>query len=702
MTSQTERVTLNREEAQLDKYDFALTLSRPLSKQQLDTLTFVLSKNGFEHLLVDDEKLSKSYVIFLAYNDTRGILKQAEKLEIYKKSYSNCHHRPESKLQRVLAQKEMKELNHEARELEQTQKFCYSGRKNFLFSSKALDIDEDKLIENEATAHHHHDHDDKEDWDAYIKLFTSGELTRIIWSLLKSIEIKADDEGFFEQFKPREGVTRVDLSPKLLDMLKQINVLEIVTPLHNKNLDMSLESINNITDYYGQNVGIYFKFMEFYTRWLTPPAVCGVLIFFFTSEKHKNLKLILETMYSVMIMIWASLFLKFWKRRSSELCVKWHTYGQEFNNKDLRVEFRGYTRLNLVTGLPQKYFPFRKKLVRYTISTLFHLPVMMLALTLMVCFLNMRGYVDPKHWIYIPSLSLYAEKGGMFDKDTLWRVVPSLFQVGSILLLSKINKMASGLTTRWENHRTKTSFQNSLVLKRFIFEVAYLFIHLAYIGFWRLDIGALQKELVILFASDEIRRLVSETVVPYCLKMTKNRNHYHLDNKKNDAQVSDEKEYIRRKVQEIELDEYDSFDDYLEMIVQFGYITMFAAAFPLSGVFSLFFNGLEILSDYYKLKNLHRRPLPQIANGIGSYKEVIDIMSYLCILTNCILIACNFLKAEEGAKAELMTKEGDSTFAKVIIAEHVILVLVYLLRKLINDEPAWVRIYLKRRNYMKK
>jgi len=414
------------------------------------------------------------------------------------------------------------------------------------------------------------------------------------------------------------------------------------------------------------------------------------------------LKLILETMYSVMIMIWASLFLKFWKRRSSELCVKWHTYGQEFNNKDLRVEFRGYTRLNLVTGLPQKYFPFRKKLVRYTISTLFHLPVMMLALTLMVCFLNMRGYVDPKHWIYIPSLSLYAEKGGMFDKDTLWRVVPSLFQVGSILLLSKINKMASGLTTRWENHRTKTSFQNSLVLKRFIFEVAYLFIHLAYIGFWRLDIGALQKELVILFASDEIRRLVSETVVPYCLKMTKNRNHYHLDNKKNDAQVSDEKEYIRRKVQEIELDEYDSFDDYLEMIVQFGYITMFAAAFPLSGVFSLFFNGLEILSDYYKLKNLHRRPLPQIANGIGSYKEVIDIMSYLCILTNCILIACNFLKAEEGAKAELMTKEGDSTFAKVIIAEHVILVLVYLLRKLINDEPAWVRIYLKRRNYMKK
>jgi anoctamin-10 len=329
------------------------------------------------------------------------------------------------------------------------------------------------------------------------------------------------------------------------------------------------------------------------------------------------------------------------------------------------------------------------------------LPILVLALTLMVCFLNMRGYVNPKHWVYIPSLSEYSEKGGLFDKETMMRVVPSLLQVISILILARINKMASKLTTRWENHRTQTGFNNSVIIKRFIFEVLYIFIHLAYIGFWRLDIAALQKELVLLFASDEIRRLVSETIIPYCFKVRRDRTHYHLDSKKNDAASADnEKEYITRKVQEISLDEYDSFDDYLEMIIQFGYITMFAAAFPLSGVFSLVFNGVEILSDYYKLKNLHRRPLPAIVNGIGSYKEVIDVMSYLCILTNCVLIACNFWRAQE--EAGVADKQGDSTFGKVILAEHIILVVVYLIRKFLHDEPFWVRIYLKRRNNLKK
>ena len=63
--------------------------------------------------------------------------------------------------------------------------------------------------------------------------------------------------------------------------------------------------------------------------------------------------------------------------------------------------------------------------------------------------------------------------------------------------------------------------------------------------------------------------------------------------------------------------EYEQFDDYLEMIVQLGYVTLFAGAFPLAAPLSVICNILELYSDIFKLSFITRRPKVHRVTNIG-------------------------------------------------------------------------------------
>ena len=46
-------------------------------------------------------------------------------------------------------------------------------------------------------------------------------------------------------------------------------------------------------------------------------------------------------------------------------------------------------------------------------------------------------------------------------------------------------------------------------------------------------------------------------------------------------------------------DRYDSFDDYLEMVIAFGYVTLFASAFPLAAPLTIGCIWVERASDLW-------------------------------------------------------------------------------------------------------
>jgi anoctamin-6 len=70
---------------------------------------------------------------------------------------------------------------------------------------------------------------------------------------------------------------------------------------------------------------------------------------------------------------------------------------------------------------------------------------------------------------------------------------------------------------------------------------------------------------------------------------------------------------------EMTLPKYDPFGDYLEMLILYGYATLFVVAFPLAPLLALGNNLIEIRVDSFKLLYNSARPVPQGAQDIGAY-----------------------------------------------------------------------------------
>jgi uncharacterized protein (UPF0332 family) len=83
--------------------------------------------------------------------------------------------------------------------------------------------------------------------------------------------------------------------------------------------------------------------------------------------------------------------------------------------------------------------------------------------------------------------------------------------------------------------------------------------------------------------------------------------------------------------------DYDLNSDYLEIVIQYGYVTMFVVAFPLAPALALLNNIFESKVDLFKLTEC-RRPALQQRSNIGSWHYCMEFISFLSVITNCYLI----------------------------------------------------------------
>eukprot|EP00968_Pinguiococcus_pyrenoidosus_P009276 scaffold731_cov261-Pinguiococcus_pyrenoidosus.AAC.22 len=148
------------------------------------------------------------------------------------------------------------------------------------------------------------------------------------------------------------------------------------------------------------------------------------------------------------------------------------------------------------------------------------------------------------------------------------------------------------------------------------------------------------------------------------------------------------------------LEPYDSLtgsmEDYLELSVQYGYVVLFAAAFPAAPFMAFVSNYFEYRFDALKLLKVFRRPLPRGAEDIGAWQTIFEILTVLSVVTNAGLMCFSF---DNVWNIDWSPTGRIWTF---IIFQYLVLGFQFALAKLIPDVGPHAAIQLARQQFFMK
>ena len=355
-------------------------------------------------------------------------------------------------------------------------------------------------------------------------MFGAHERSHLVQDLFENISIQKKMDGDLQKLfygdSSNLNPQSTSSSSSLRYLLLRHGFIDTLTPLHNDELKMSV--LNEtcyplsrrrppsclINEYYGPSIAFYFAFAGFLLEWLLPLGILGFTIFLFRVYRNDTLDEDEYTpFYGLFCFLWAVMFTISWERREKELAYGFGTlplldrrlsqitsFGIESEGTGhKRPEFVGIIRTSPVTGRSELFYPSSRRRIHYLFSALVTLAMLVVAFWLMILSLNLQGYIAQKgevyHPFHYPQLSVLATEGGILDSTSSWRsLIPVVIHAAGIFVLNTIYRMIATKLTDMENHMTQDAYDNSLVLKRFLFEAFDCYIVLFYLAFYERDV----------------------------------------------------------------------------------------------------------------------------------------------------------------------------------------------------------------------
>uniref|UniRef100_A0A3Q3LE50 Anoctamin n=1 Tax=Mastacembelus armatus TaxID=205130 RepID=A0A3Q3LE50_9TELE len=482
--------------------------------------------------------------------------------------------------------------------------------------------------------------------------------------------LRAKDETHVPGYKqaklyPGKSIIRRLLSKRILIQIFPLHDKEELKRLSfswYKKVKLSLQPLDDIRHYYGEGQALYFGFLEYFTFALVPMALFGVPYYLFDWEDYDK-----YVVFAVFNLIWCTVILELWKRCSASLAYRWGTLSRKKAFEEPRPGFHGVLGFNPVTGREEPLYPNIKRQLRiYLVSLPFVLLCLYLSFCVMMVYFLMEGW----------ALSVYDQEPTFWTGVLLF--IPSIIYAVVIEAMNLIYRYAAEFLTEWENHRLESSYQNHLVLKVLVVSVNYYFNFLQNIS------------LATLLITSQILNQFMEAFLPYWLQRRRNKK---MIRKVQKRRILEDKELPLAEQVRLEADMstyLGTFDDYLELFLLFGYVSLFSCVYPLAAVLVVLNNVTEVYSDAFKMCHVFKRPFSDPAANIGVWQLAFEAMSVIAVVTNFALI---------GLSPQVKTYFSDSETHLIlwtVAAEHGLMAFKFILTFLIPDIPKHIQIKLAR------
>ncbi|KAM8860423.1 anoctamin-10 isoform 2-T3 [Synchiropus picturatus] len=448
-----------------------------------------------------------------------------------------------------------------------------------------------------------------------------------------------------------------------------------------------VQPLDSVNEYFGSTVAFYFSFLDFYTLSLLPPALLGLTITYFSGEVQKEMT---ESMsgspadgheddsglavsghmiQAVFSMLWSTVVMELWKRRSASLSYRWGTFHLAERFAEPRPSFHGDLGVNPVTGRVEPLFSEWQRDLRMALVSV---PVVGLFLGLvvfgMMCF----------YWGEAQVQQLHQDWDSMLSQTLLY--MPSVLHIVYTNVLATVYKMVAQSLTEFENHREESAFQNHLTGKVLVFTFFNYFAVLFHIAFFKQDVPLLRKRLASLLVITQLVNQVTEVVIPFLVDRFLSAPH------RTEREDDPEEDKLRNQ---ISLPVFPGlFAEYIELLVQFGYLSLFSCVYPLTAVLLLLNNLTEIRSDAYKICNLFRKPFSPPAANMGVWQVAFEVLSFVSVVSNCWLL---ILSPPLQAACRDSGLSGAQVLLLAVGVEHLLIIVKGILAVLIPDEPGWMK-----------
>ncbi|XP_050929357.1 anoctamin-1 [Lates calcarifer] len=392
-------------------------------------------------------------------------------------------------------------------------------------------------------------------------------------------------------------------------------------------------------------------------------------------------------LFAIFMSLWAACFLEHWKRR--QMCLKhtWDLTSLEDEEEELRPEYEealqekkakmkaqskkkltqsgdgadGETDQMLTSQQEPESLDIEDHLSGYLIN------VSTLLLLIFVTFSAVFGVAVYR----ICMLSVWSMNPDPEAKASVRMTVTTtgiILNMLVVLVLEEVYGAIAVWLTELELPKTKEEFEERLIFKSFFLKSMNAFAPIFYVAFFKGRFAGRPGDYVYVFGDYRmeecappgclielciqlsmimlgkqlIQNNVFEILIPKLKKMY--RTIQEQKGKKRAAEDEENETEERRPKQQFDKDfTLEPFEgvtpEYMEMIIQYGFVSLFVASFPLAPAFALLNNVIEIRLDAAKFVTEIRRPDAVRCKDIGIWYNILCGISKFSVITNAFVIS---------------------------------------------------------------